>query len=1242
MWKLFVDTGGTFTDCVVVSPQEEISYLKVLSSSIIPGELVSLTKNLLTLKIQWPDNFTDYKGFSLYVGEDLIGKVLRANLDDNTVEIERKGAHSLQPGDNVNLTTREEAPVLAARLATNTPVGASFPNIHLRLGTTKGTNALLERKGAKTLLITTRGFKDLLSIGDQTRPDLFALAIIKPRILADKIVEVEERINSHGTIEEPLALEPALSKLASEYDSVGVSLLNSYKNNEHETLLKQSLDGHPFVSVSNELYPGINLLNRTQTTAVNAYLSPLMNSYITNILQSLGEETDLKVMTSAGTLNHPRFFNPKDALLSGPAGGVVGAAAIAELAGISKCLTVDMGGTSTDVARYDNGFDYKYLTEVGDARLYAKSVAIETVAAGGGSICGYNGEHLTVGPESAGAFPGPACYGNEGPLAITDVNVLTGRITPDQFGIPLYRKAAQEQLKNLMLQIKPTDSAAEEESVLLGFLKIANQKMANAVRKISLSKGFDTAEYSLLGFGGAGGQHLCDIAEELNISQVCVPQYGSLLSAVGIQKARAAKTSMLQVLTLLDDFPELDNTIKSLTVKAQKDLEKQGISDVELQDIILMLRLKGQDSCLEIDYKKSKDIKAAFKDAYQKLYGHWVERPIEVESVRVTVAEARQQTEQGVTNEQKVAGIISGYTNVLFNDGWHKTPQYLWNEQPTGAEIRGPALLSNAFTTVVVNVGWTLSIDEGFALMNQEQDRSQTEFLNAVESIQLELYTNRFRSVADQMGAILQRTALSVNIKERVDFSCALLDSEGRLVVNAPHIPVHLGSMGICTRSVMKVIDMHEGDVVITNHPGYGGSHLPDVTLIAPVFHDGKRVGFVANRAHHAEIGGKAPGSMPADAKSLEEEGVVIYPQYLVKNGVANWQQVRNLLSTATYPSRAIDENIADLEASLASITAGQTELMQMCESYGVAEVSGYMKKLRERTSEEIMLKLQQIIKVPLEAEELLDDDSRIHVKISLRDVLTIDFTGTTPTNANNMNATPAIVNGAVIYVLRVITQANVPLNEGIMDHVRLILPDCFLNPEFPDDPALCPAVVGGNTEVSQRLVDTLLKAFNLVACGQGTMNNFLFGNDEFGYYETIGGGAGATEGYHGADAVHQHMTNTKITDPEILESRYPVSVLEFSIRHTSGGAGKWHGGNGIKRVFEFKEPLTCTLLSQHRQVAPYGINGGGNGSVGQQFHVSNGKSTAFAGRSTFAVNKGDRVIIETPGGGGYGQKKEP
>jgi 5-oxoprolinase (ATP-hydrolysing) len=1249
-WQISVDTGGTFTDCIAVSPKGITKYIKVLSSGRVGGKIIRQIKpNSILLELKSVLERNLYQNYRCLIPAINWQSVVLQHDQAGNFELQEALPDKIDLEDLiVYITANEEAPILAARLATLTPVHKQLPAIDFRLGTTKGTNALLEGKGSATALIVTKGFKDLLAIGTQQRPDLFALNIVKRKSLPAIIIEVDEYTNAKGEIERTVqksAAERCLEDLTkSGCTSVAIAFKNSYLNPDNEVSLAKALSSmhNLHITCSAKLFPAIKYLTRTETAVVNAYLSPVLDQYFKSIATLIGNQ-NIRVMTSAGALSKLTSFNAKDSLLSGPAGGIVGAAKTAIIAGLTRVLTIDMGGTSTDVSRYDNGFDYNTELTVGEAHLFTQTLAIETVAAGGGSICSINEGRLAVGPESAGALPGPACYGNNGPLTVTDLNLLSGRVDAATFGIPLDKEAANRALNGILRKLRKSQPDADYDELLIGFLTIANQKMADAVKKISINKGFNPKEYGLLGFGGAIGQHICDIANLLHVSKIIVPYNGSLLSAVGISKAVIERHEIKQILAPLKDGKLIKKAIDELKNVTLAHIKDEGVILPVISSIVIYMRLFGQDTTIDIPYHSYATLADQFKEKYTALFGHWVEREIEVESIRVTAAERdnryKYETNPVFNSDGKLRP--AGSRSMLFADGWLDTPSYEWPENMNHQQtIAGPAVLHNPFTSIIINPGWEAILKNDYIIISVLKRMPKAEEKKSMAAVDLALFTNRFKAVAEQMGSLLQRTALSVNIKERLDFSCALLDKDGKLVVNAPHIPVHLGSLGICTRAVVNYRELKEGDIVITNHPAFGGSHLPDVTLIAGIFFRHELVGYVANRAHHAEIGGKAPGSMPADAKNLAEEGVVIPPTLIVSKGKTNWQPIRRLLEGAAYPSRNVEDNMADFQAALASIIEGQNAMAGLLQKHGKKSVLHFMRELSNLATDKLKQKLEALQITELKAIEYLDDKSELKVTITRGDKLVIDFTGTSDTNKGNLNATEAIVNGAVIYVLKLLIGGELPLNEGLMKDVDLRIPTgSLLNPHFTNNAENCPAVVGGNTEVSQRLVDTLIKAFGLAACSQGTMNNFLFGNEHFGYYETICGGTGAGPGFAGTDAVHQHMTNTQITDAEILEFRYPVILKQFSIREGSGGAGKWHGGNGAIREFEFKEPVTITFLTQHRTEAPYGLADGCPGAIGEQFLITKGdEETIFDGIGTYDIKAGDLVTILTPGGGGYGK----
>ncbi len=1250
-WNIWVDTGGTFTDCIGIDPQGQEYRVKVLSSSGLRGTLAVLKSGReIEIETDWdaPDDFLNGFAFRMLQADHAKSQVIQFNSAANTLVLSQDIARANWEGSSFELMSPEEAPVLAARLITQTPLEDPLPPVNLRLATTRGTNALLERNGAPTALFITKGFADLLKIGNQQRPDLFALNIEKPPSLYESVFEVEERIGASGDIVQSLSmanLEQQVPELLNNgIQSAAVVTMNSHQNNQHEKKVGHWLrqKGLKYVSISSELSDFVKILPRAQTTLVNAYLAPVLQDYLGGVKKVM-KKGRLLVMTSAGGLKESSRFTPKDGLLSGPAAGVVGAAAMGKEAGFENIISFDMGGTSTDVSRYKGDFEYVFEHHVGDAQLMAPAVSVETVAAGGGSVCWFDGHSLRVGPQSAGASPGPACYGAGGPLTVTDINLLAGRLDERNFHIPIDIDAAQKALVSVADNI---DRSISQQTLIEGFLDIANQRMAEAIKKISLRKGYDPKEYALVSFGGAGAQHCCAIARQLQMKSIVIPGDAGLLSARGLGSAEVEHFEERQLLKPLEvTASQIPDLFDDLTERAFNELASQGYDQrLKVRRKALFLRLQDQESTLEIKYNTNTDIARKFENVYRGRYGHWVDQPqIEVESLRVVVStdsEYQATQKKGKTKKTKAHEI--GRKNILYKSETLSTPVYRRDDIPREGQLNGPALILDPYSTILVEPGWNAEIRaSGSLVLNQQTELAEQKKRNRTEVVELELFTNRFTSIAEKMGEMLQRTALSVNVKERQDFSCALLNPRGELVVNAPHIPVHLGALGLCVRSVMEEVEMQPGDVVVTNHPAFGGSHLPDVTLISPVFTDQNELaGYVANRAHHAEIGGTRPGSMPPAATTLAEEGVVIPPMHLIKAGESQFEAIRQLLTEGPYPTRNVQENIADLQAQLAANQQGGEALRALVREHRLAKVQYYMNALKDRAAELMRSTIKDMANGVYESKELLDDNTPLCCKWTIRDsTLEIDFEGTGDVHPTNLNATPAIVNSVIMYVLRVLVNEPIPLNEGLMKPVSVKLPESLLNPTFGARPEDCPAVVGGNVEISQRLTDTLLKPFERIACGQGTMNNVLFGNDSFGYYETVGGGSGAGPEFDGADAVHQHMTNTRGTDPEIFEQRYPVHLNRYQIRKNSGGRGKRKGGEGIIRDITFLEPVELSVLTQHRRQAPYAQRGAEPGKVGRQKVIrKNGDQIELSPADSCDLETGDRFILFTPGGGGFGE----
>jgi 5-oxoprolinase (ATP-hydrolysing) len=1265
VWQIWIDTGGTFTDCLARDPQGRLHRAKVLSTSALRGTLErALAPDALRIREEWQAGPGLVDGFALHLlgVEHPAVRVTAYDTKHGVAYLNRPLPELPQPGTPVELRSKEEAPILAARLVTGTPSGGRLPPVRMRLATTRGTNALLERRGGAVALFITEGFGDLLRIGTQQRADLFALRVVPREPLYGDAVEVAGRLGRDGGELRPLDLDEVGRRAGALVEKgirgAAVALMHSYRNAEHERAVAERLRaaGLAHVSVSSDLAPFLKLLPRAETAVVDAYLAPVIGDYLAGVEREL-HGGRLHVMTSAGGLVGPADFRAKDSLLSGPAGGVVGAALAGRRSGFRRVVAFDMGGTSTDVARYDGDYEYVWEHEVGGGRILSPALAIETVAAGGGSVCTYDAGGLRVGPESAGASPGPACYGAGGPLTLTDANLLLGRISTGRFAIPVDEKPAMAAADALLKRLQgTTGEETTREALLAGLIDLADERMADAIRSISLRRGYDPAEYVLVAFGGAGPQHACGVAERLGIATVVVPPDAGLLSALGIGHAPLERFAERQWLRPLDDG-EVARAFDELGREAVEAVVGEGADrdGVEVRRRIASLRYAGQESSLQVEWAPGHPLKEAFEARYRAVYGHRPEaRAVEVESLRA-VASTRTEAPEGTGTLRLYAATAGATRKVWLRGGWRKVACYEREALTPGATLSGPALVTERHAATLVAEGWNAEVDAAGALVLMgapaphpgplaEGDRwvgLEGAPAGTSEAVRLELFVNRFRALVEEMGGMLQRTALSTNVKERLDFSCALLDADGELVVNAPHIPVHLGALGLCVRSVAEVLPMKAGDVVVTNHPAFGGSHLPDVTVITPAFDDaGVLLGYVASRAHHAEIGGTRPGSMPPDARTLAEEGVVIPPTYLVRRGEARWDEIRAMLTEAPHPSRAVDDNLADLAAAVAANHRGCELLSSLAREHGSATVAGYMEALQARAEQRVREALAALPRGEQKAEERLDDGAVLRVCFEVRGGRAwVDFEGTSAVHPGNLNATPAIVRSVVLYVLRLLVREPLPLNEGLLRAVEVRIPDGMLSPDWPDDPEECPAVVGGNTEVSQRLVDTLLKALGLAACSQGTMNNVLWGTERFGYYETVCGGTGAGPGWEGASAVHSHMTNTRITDPEVVEHRYPVRVERFAVREGSGGAGRWRGGDGAVRETVFLEPMSLSVLTQHRVEGPYGLHGGQSGAPGRQRVVRAGGETVELGSvDGCEVGPGDRLILETPGGGGWGK----
>jgi len=1232
------DTGGTFTDVVLRHPGGRQTTSKVLSSGVVRFVLEGVDGSCVTLAGTEPP-LTDWSGFQLLGPGGEAIRIVDSLDGGRTLRLERQSG--LQPGAVVDLLNGEPAPVLGVRLATGTPMVRSLPDVGLRLGTTRGTNALLEGRIDPVLLVVTRGFRDLLRIGNQHRPDIFALPVVLPGPMHAQVLEARERVDARGEVIEELD-EQHLAREASRFveqgiTSAAIAFMHSWRSPAHEQRAARILRdcGFLHVTTSSGLAPVIRIVPRAQGAVVDASLQSPVGEFLESVRSGLRASRDVLVMTGSGGLVASEAYRARDSLLSGPAAGVAGAAGVARRWGFERAISFDMGGTSTDVSRWDGGFTYQFEQTVGDVTLATEALDITTVAAGGGSICHAVDGELEVGPRSGGADPGPACYGRGGPLCVTDVNVLSGRIDPIRFGVPIDVDASHRAFDGITKGMDP-DSAIDR------FLARANRRMADAVTRISLRQGCDPSGFVLVAFGGAGPQHACAVADALDIRSILVPRSASVLSAVGLMESSIERFEHEEVLELLSDIDDLQDRIVALEHRARQRVVEAGGDEQSIMTrrVLLDLRLHGQDTTLDVSWNPGMDIVEAFADRFIAMYGYAPpDRPVELASLHVLAGTRPDPITPLQRPQPRTPGTPARTIRARFDGCWIEAPSIPVGDLVAGDLVQGPAILTDQMTTTVLEPGWSaLTGPDGTLLL--ERTASTGPRRPRDEGAEVERFADAFTAVAREMGEVLQRCAISVNVKERRDYSCALLDARGRLVVNAPHLPVHLGSMGSCVQEVTRVVDMQPGDVVVTNHPRFGGSHLPDLTVISPVHVQDTLLGFVASRAHHAELGGSRPGSMPPDASRLIDEGVVVPPMKVIEGGVGRWEELERLLMSPPWPTRRIEDNLADLRAAVAANHRGVEALLDLAASSEPGAIQSNMHRLQERAESLARATLQALPDGCHEAIELMDDGTRLAVSIVVEgDRATVDFTGTSPVHPGNLNATTAIVRSVVLYVLRLLIGQRLPLNDGILDPVELIVPEGMLNPPWVDDPSRCPAVVGGNVETSQRLVDTLLKALGRSAGSQGTMNNTLFGNAEFGYYETIAGGCGAVDGTDGASGVHSHMTNTRITDPEILEQRYPVRLEAFELRLRSGGPGRYVGGEGLHRVLRFLEPVELSMVTQHRREGPFGMAGGGPGVPGrQQVTVPGTDPETLEASDQRDLPAGSLLELWTPGGGGWGE----
>jgi 5-oxoprolinase (ATP-hydrolysing) len=1192
-WRFWLDRGGTFTDIIARAPDGELRATKLLSEN--PGQY-----------------------------EDAAIEGIRRMLD-------------LGPDDAIP----------DARIE------------HVRMGTTVATNALLERRGEPTALVTTRGFRDALKIGHQSRPKIFALDIRRPEQLCDEIVEVDERVDADGEVLTALdedRLRDDLGALRKKgIRALAVILVHGYRYPDHERRIGEIAAelGFEQVSLSHRVSPLIRFIGRGDTTVVDAYLSPVLRRYAERVANELGD-VRLQFMKSDGGLTDAASFAGKDAFLSGPAGGIVGCVRTAGLAGLDRVIGFDMGGTSTDVSHYSGEFEKSLETVIAGVRLRVPMLEIHTVAAGGGSKLHFDGSRYRVGPDSAGADPGPACYRRGGPLTVTDCNVMLGKLQPDFFPKTFGPDADQgldaevvgEKFDELCREIREaTGDTRRPVEVAEGFLRIAVANMANAIKKVSVQRGRDVTRYALNCFGGAGGQHACLVADELGIESVLIHPHAGVLSAYGMGLADVTAHREFAVNETLDDAPaeRLESTFREKADNAVAELYAQAFDDeaVEVRRSC-RVRYAGTDTSLPVPFGSAGAMSRDFTEAHRRQFGFAMEaRELVVEAGLVeAVGRSRAlESEPEIDADRPEAEPAARVEAFMDGEPQPDTQIFRRDDLAAGQRIDGPAILIEANSTVVVEPGWRAALNRhGHLLLERAESKRGLQADEKADPVLLEVFNNLFMSIAEHMGATLQQTAWSANIKERLDFSCALFDEAGRLVANAPHVPVHLGSMGESVRAVLDAFagDMHPGDVFLLNDPYNGGTHLPDLTVVSPCFDAaGEEILFyTASRAHHADVGGTTPGSMPPDSKTIFDEGVLIGPMRAVREGELCRDELKALFTGGEHPVRNLEQNFSDLHAQIAANNRGVRELSGMIDQFGLKVVRAYMHHVQDNAAEQVARAISKLedghwIK-------RMDNGAQVEVTITVEREsrrAKIDFTGTSEQTGDNFNAPRAITRACVLYVLRTLVADDIPLNDGCMAPIDLVVPEGSLL--APVHPA---AVVAGNVETSQVVADTLFAAMGVLANGQGTMNNLTFGNERYQHYETLCGGAGAGEGFDGADAVHVHMTNSRLTDPEILETRFPVLLESFGIRPDSGGQGTWHGGNGAERRIRFCEPMTVALLANSRKIAPSGIKGGGDGQVGNAWiEKKDGTRQELAGTDRTEVEPGDMLVLQTPGGGGYG-----
>ncbi|WP_422037617.1 hydantoinase B/oxoprolinase family protein [Roseibium sp.] len=1189
-WDFWIDRGGTFTDIVGRSPDGTLHPHKVLS-----------------------ENPEAYRDAAIQGIRELLG-------------------------------VEKGAPIPSDKVAT------------VKMGTTVATNALLERKGERTALFITRGFRDALEIGYQARPKIFAKEIVKPELLYERVHEITERVRADGTLETALDEAQARTEMQAAWDagirSIAIVLMHAYAYPAHEKTLRKIAEeiGFPQISVSHEVSPLMKLVGRGDTTIVDAYLSPILRRYVDQVQAELGEGPRLMFMQSSGGLTAADLFQGKDAILSGPAGGVVGAVETSRMAGYEKIIGFDMGGTSTDVCHFEGDYERAFETEVAGVRMRAPMMMIHTVAAGGGSILHYTDGRFQVGPDSAGANPGPACYRRGGPLTVTDANLMTGKLAPAFFpkifgpnqDQPLDGDTVREKFEALAAEIGDGRTA---EEVADGFLKIAVENMANAIKKISVQRGYDVTEYALTCFGGAGGQTGCRVADSLGMTTVILHPFSGILSAYGMGLAdiRADRQKAV-VKTLTEDLlPELAALKEELATQTEAELERQAVAAGARRSIATAhLRYDGTDTPLPVLLDGVSEMRAAFEEAHKKQFGFaYDNKPIVVEALEVETAGGGAglvEPDLSLSSDSPQATE----TTRLYSEGtWHDAGIYRRNVLKPGTRVTGPAVIMEPHATIAVEDGWQAEVNsKDHVILKRVVPLKRASAVGThADPVMLEVFNNLFMSIAEQMGVTLQNTAYSVNIKERLDFSCAVFNADGALVANAPHMPVHLGSMDRSVETIIKLNrgNIKPGDVFALNAPYNGGTHLPDITVVSPVFDDdGKEILFwSASRGHHADVGGSAPGSMTPRATNVDEEGVLFDNFKIVDEGRFCESELVDLLTSHAYPARNPHQNVADLSAQIAANEKGIQELRKMVAHFGLDVVQAYMGHVQDNAEESVRRVIEALKES--EYEYPTDQGSVIKVRISVdkdRREATVDFTGTSGMKLNNFNAPEPVTRAAILYCFRVMVEGDIPMNAGCLKPINIVIPDdCMLRPSYPA------AVVAGNVETSQHVTNAVFAALGAMANAQGTMNNLTFGNDTYQYYETICSGSPAGPGFNGTDGVHTHMTNSRLTDPEVLEFRFPVLLEDFHIRKGSGGKGQWSAGDGTRRTLRFMEKMDCAILSSHRSIRPKGMNGGEDGELGRtEVRRLDGGIEVLEGCDQTVLEPGEAVTVITPTAGGWGQ----